>query len=319
MRRILLTDHFHPILRDGLIANGFLVDERPDITQPEVMDVIHHYEGLVINSKIFAGEALFSRAPQLRFVCRAGSGLEVIDRDAAQRRGIAFFNSPEGNRQAVGEHALALLLNLLRHVTRAYMQIQNNEWVREENRGVELRGKTIALLGYGNTGQAFARVLAGFDVCVLAYDKYKQGFSNLTALEATLPMIFETADILSIHLPLTEETRYMVNAAFLRNFKKPIWVINTARGKNLHTGDLLTALNEGRVVGAALDVLENENLQALTESERVTFDLLKNHPRVLLTPHIAGWTHESKCKIAEVLLEKILQFYNRGQHDILKH
>lgn len=309
MPKVLLTDHLHPLLKNGLQDNGFTVEDKPEITEPEVHQIIHEYDGLVINSKVYAGEELFGKAPRLKFVCRAGSGLEVMDLEAAAKRNIVCFNSPEGNRQAVAEHALGLLLNVLNNISRAHTQVKERQWIREPNRGTELHGKTIGLLGYGNTAQQFAKVLMGFDVGILAYDKYKTGFGNQFVREADLSLIFEKTDVLSIHLPLTAETTHIVNAEFLRQFKKPIWLINTARGKNVSTADLIIALEEHRIIAAALDVLENEKLETLTAEEKAQFHTLAHHPRVVITPHIAGWTHESKRKIAEVLLQKILALY----------
>ncbi len=300
-RKILITDELHPLLKEGLEQDGFVVDYRPAISAEEVLEIIHDYEALVINSKVYAGKDLLDRAVKLKFVCRAGSGLEVIDLDYAKQKNIIAFNSPEGNRNAVAEHALGMLLNLLNNISKADRELRNKEWKREENRGNELSGKTIGLIAYGHTAQAFAKILKGFDVKVLAYDKYKNNFEN----ESSLHAIFEQVDVLSLHLPLTEETKYMIDYAFLSSFKKSIWFINTSRGKVLRTNDLLQAVNEGKVIAAALDVFENEKLNSLNESEKKDFEALISSNRILFTPHIAGWTHESKKKIAEVLLEKI--------------
>ena len=299
--RILITDELHPLLLQGLEQDGFVVDYRPAISAEEVLEIIYDYKGLVINSKVYAGKELLDRAVKLKFVCRAGSGLEVIDLDYAKLKNVIAFNSPEGNRNAVAEHALGMLLNLLNNISKADRELRNKEWKREENRGNELSGKTIGLIAYGHTAQAFAKILKGFDVKVLAYDKYKTGFEN----ESSLGNIFGQADILSLHLPLTQETKYIIDYAFLSSFKKPIWLVNTSRGKVLRTSDLLQAINEGKVIDAALDVFENEKLSAFNESEKKDFESLISNNRILLTPHIAGWTHESKKKIAEVLLEKI--------------
>ncbi len=299
--KILITDELHSLLKEGLEQDGFAVDYRPAISAEEVLEIIPDYEGLVINSKIYAGKDLLDRAVKLKFVCRAGSGLEVIDLDYAKQKSVIVFNSPEGNRNSVAEHALGMLLNLLNNISKADKELRNKEWKREENRGYELAGKTIGLIAYGNTAQAFAKILKGFDVKILAYDKYLHGFEN----ESSLETIFEQADILSVHLPLAEKTKYMIDYTFLSSFKKPIWLINTSRGKVLRTADLLRALNEGKVIGAALDVFENEKLNSLNESEKKDFEELISENRILLTPHIAGWTHESKKRIAEVLLEKI--------------
>lgn len=309
-KRVLITDELHPLLQQGLEADGFTVDYQPAITETEVHDIIHLYEGLVINSKVYAGKDLLDKATQLKFVCRAGSGLEVIDLPYAKQKGIAAFNSPEGNRNAVAEHALGMLLGLLNHITKANNEVHSYQWVREPNRGTELSGKTVALIAYGNTAQAFARILRGFNVTVLAYDKYYNGFSDGFVTEATLQQIFDQADVVSLHLPLTAETTYMIDEAFLSSFKKPYWLLNTSRGKVLNTAALVKGLDSGKVLGAALDVLENEKLNTLTEKQKADLDALLNKPNVLVTPHIAGWTHESKQRIAEVLLEKIRKVYS---------
>lgn len=298
---ILITDEVHPLLKEGLEKDGCTVDYRPDINEAEVLEIISRYNGLLINSKVFVGKEILDRAAQLKFVCRIGSGLDTIDLDYAKQKNVIVFNSPEGNRNAVAEHALGLLLNIMNNISVANGQVKNKQWIREANRGNELSGKTIGLIGYGNTAQAFAKNLKGFDVKILAYDKYLNNFENQSSLET----IFEQATILSIHLPLTAETKYMIDYGFLSSFKKPIWLINTARGKVLRTADLLLALNEGKVISAALDVLENEKLSSMNEGETKIFEQLIADNRILLTPHIAGWTHESKKKIAEVLLEKI--------------
>jgi D-3-phosphoglycerate dehydrogenase len=306
---ILITDDLHPLLQEGLIADGFVVDYFPDITEQEALEIIHDYEGLVINSKVHVGKDMLDRGTKLKFVCRAGSGLETIDLEYAKQKNIVAFNSPEGNRNAVAEHALGMLLNLMNHISIADREVKNGEWNREKNRGHELSGKTIGLIAFGNTGQAFAKLLSGFDVKILAYDKYKKGFSKDHVKESTLEAIFNEADVLSLHLPLTAETNYMIDYAFLSSFKKPIWLINTSRGKVLRTGDLLRALKESKVIAAALDVLENEKLSSLNAEEQIIFQQLITNNKVLLTPHIAGWTVESKRKIAEVLLEKIRKLY----------
>jgi D-3-phosphoglycerate dehydrogenase len=307
--KILITDQLHPLLQQGLEQDGFTVDYRPDISAEEVLEIIPAYEGLVINSKVYAGKELIDRAPKLKFICRAGSGLEVIDTTYAAQKNIAAFNSPEGNRTAVAEHALGMLLNLMNHISIADAQLRNYEWKREENRGNELTGKTVGIIAYGHNAQAFAKVLQGFDVQVRAYDKYLQGYGGGYVKEATLAEIFESADVLSLHLPLTDETKYMIDYNFLSSFKKPVWFVNISRGKVLHTADLLRCLTEGKIKGAALDVFENEKLSTFTAAEKQVFDALLAEKRVLLTPHIAGWTHESKQKIAEVLLEKIRKVY----------
>ena len=303
--KVLITDDLHSLLKEGLIADGYEVDNRPDIAPEQVLAIINEYTGLVINSKVYAGAELLGKATKLKFVCRAGSGLEVIDLPFAAAHNIAAFNSPEGNRNAVGEQALGMLLGLLNNIVIANGETKNSQWLREKNRGEELSGKTVGLIAYGNTGEAFAKLLRGFDVQILAYDKYKTGFGNEYVKESTLEEIFGKADVLSLHLPLTTETQYMVDYNFLSSFKKPYWFINTSRGKVLRTADMLRALEEGKIKGAALDVLENEKLSSYTAEEQELYNRVAAKPNIILTPHIAGWTHESKRKIAETLLNKI--------------
>lgn len=307
--KVLITDDVHPLLAEGLRAEGFEVDYQPSVSPDTVWQIIPQYEGLVINSRVQATRQLLERAARLKFVCRAGSGLEVIDLQAAKELNIAAFNSPEGNAIAVGEHALGMLLALLNNLVQANSDVKNYNWNREANRGYELSGKTVGLIAYGTNARAFAKLLRGFDVKILAYDKYLSGFGDEWVTEASLEQIAAEADILSLHLPLTQETEYMINYAFLSTFKKPFWFINISRGKVLATNALLQCLLEGRILGAALDVLENEKLNMLTPQQKEIFEQLVQNPRVLLSPHIAGWTHESKRKIAAILLSKIQQLY----------
>lgn len=303
--KILITDDLHPLLKAGLEADGWEVDDMPNIAPEQVLISIQNYTGLVINSKVYAGAELLGKAGKLKFVCRAGSGLEVIDLPFAEQHNIAAFNSPEGNRNAVGEQALGMLLALMNNIAIANAETKNGAWLREKNRGEELSGKTVGLIAYGNTGEAFAKLLRGFDVQILAYDKYKKGFGNEYVRESSLEEIFDQADVLSLHLPLTAETKYMIDYNFLSSFKKPYWFINTSRGKVLHTADMLRAMDEGKIKGTALDVLENEQLSSYTEVEKELYAQIAANPKIILTPHIAGWTHESKRKIAETLLQKI--------------
>jgi D-3-phosphoglycerate dehydrogenase len=303
--KVLITDDVHSLLIEGLQQMGYEVTFRPDITFEETLDAVSTYTGLIINSKIFCSDQLLDKAPNLRWIARLGSGMEVIDTKACDARGIKYFNSPEGNRNAVAEHALGLLLNLLNNISKSNNELKQGQWVREPNRGEELSGKTVAIIAFGNTGEAFAKVLRGFDVEVLAYDKYKKGFGNDFVRESSIEEIFEKADIVSLHLPLTEETRYMIDDGFLNSFHKPIYLINTSRGKVLKTTALLAALQSGKVKAAGLDVLENEKLATLNADEQQWFDALCKENRVILTPHIAGWTVESKRKIAEVVLNKL--------------
>ena len=312
-RQILITDDVHSLLQDGLEQMGFEVHYRPAIKPEQVLDSIDQYEGLVINSKVYVGKEMIDRAVRLKFVCRAGSGLEVIDLDYARSKNIVAFNSPEGNRNAVAEFALGTLLNMMRNISKSNNEVKNNQWSREPNRGVELSGKTIGMLAFGNTAQAFAKLLSGFDVQVLPYDKYYHSFSSGHVKEATLEQIFEEADILSLHLPLTPETTFLIDYNFLSKFKKPYWLLNTSRGKVLDTAALVRGVEEGKIISAALDVLENEKINALNPKEQTVFNALIADNRIFLSPHIAGWTHESKRKIAEVLLAGIKKVYDQNK------
>lgn len=304
-KKILITDDVHPLLCEGLRHDGFEVDYRPDITPQQVLELIGNYTGLIVNSKVYVSKEMLDRATNLKFMCRAGSGLEVFDLKYAAEKNVVAFNSPQGNRQAVAEFALGALLALLRNIPKANHEVHNREWKREENRGHELNGKTVAFIAFGNTAQAFAKILTGFDVKMLAYDKYLESYGTKYVAETRLEHITAEADILSVHLPLTEETKYSIDYAFLSSFKKPYWLINTSRGKVLKTADVLKCLEEGKITGAALDVLENEKLTSFNEGEKALFEQLIASRRVILSPHIAGWTFESKQKIAEVLLNRI--------------
>jgi len=309
MKSVLITEPVHELLPQGLQALGFEVVHLPEIKRREVLEIIRDFEGLIINSKIIADKELIDAAPKLRFVARCGSGKEVMDIPLAKSRGIECITSPEGNRQAVAEQALGMLLCIMNNVQQAHNEIRNKQWIREANRGHELFGKTVGIIGYGNTGEAFAKVLAGFNVKVLAYDKYRKEFAAGYIHESSLAAIFEEADVISLHLPLTEETKHFANDDFFNSFKKEIWLVNTSRGVCVQTTALISALESGKVIAAALDVLENEKINSLNIEDQANFEKLIANENVLLTPHIAGWTHESKRKIADVLLEKISSLY----------
>ena len=303
--KVLITDDVHPLLIERLQQMGYEVTFRPDITFEETLSVILAYRGLIINSKIFCSEELLDKAPNLKWIGRLGSGMEVIDKPACDAKGVKYFNSPEGNRNAVAEHALGLLLDLLNNITQSNNEVKQGKWIREPNRGEELSGKTIGIVAFGNTGEAFAKILRGFDVKILAYDKYKKGFGTDFVKETAIEEIYDRADIVSLHLPLTNETKYMVDEKFFNSFQKPIYLINTSRGKVLKTTALIEAIHSGKVKAAGLDVLENEKINQLSEQEQQWFDALVKDERIVLTPHIAGWTVESKRKIAEVVLERV--------------
>lgn len=310
MAKVLITDDVHPLLIKGLQERGYAVDFLPEISAEGTLAIIGNYTGLIVNSKIFCGEKLLDKATQLKWITRLGSGMEVIDTEQCTQRGIRYANTPEGNCNAVAEHALGLLLALMRNIVKSNNEVNNLQWIREANRGEELSGKTVAILGYGHTGAAFAKLLAPFHVKVLVYDKYKKGFavSSDYIAESALETIFNEADILSLHLPLTAETNQWINESFLHSFKKKIYILNTSRGKVLNTSDALKMVDIGKVKAMALDVLENEKLNALNGSELLILKRLTENNKIILTPHIAGWTTESKEKIALFTLEKIDAF-----------
>jgi D-3-phosphoglycerate dehydrogenase len=284
---------------------GFTVDYRPDIGREEILTIISDYIGLIIRSKTDVNSEFLDKASQLKFVARAGAGTDKIDVPLCERRKIPILNAPEGNQDALAEHALGMLLALMNRIVISDHQVRDFVWDREGNRGIEIHGKTVGIIGYGHMGSAFARRLAGFSCKVLAYDKYKTGYEDIYARETDLDELFREADILSLHVPLTDETRNFYNYGFFRQFAKNIWLINTARGNILPLEDLVRLIGEGKITGAALDVLEKENLKKLGKSELEIFEELIKFNNVVLTPHIAGWTHESYRKINETLLEKI--------------
>jgi len=295
----------HESLFSMLLEIGWECVYRPALTRDEIRLELPHYEGLIVRSKTKIDRDLLGENPTVQFVARAGAGLDNLDLKFLDEKGIQVVHAAEGNRDAVGEHTIGVLLTLLRHIIRADQQVRSHVWMREENRGMEIMGKTVGIIGFGNMGSAFSRRLSGFECKVLAYDKYKVGFSDPYCEEVSMDRIFHETDILSIHLPLTEETNQLVNDRFLSSFKKDIVVINTARGEIISLSDLSDHIKKGTVIGAALDVLENEKINELTPEQQVTFNYLTKQTNVIFTPHIAGWTFESHIKINVVLKEKI--------------
>ncbi|MFP4095532.1 MAG: 2-hydroxyacid dehydrogenase [Cyclobacteriaceae bacterium] len=309
MKSCLIIDDMHPSIIPLLEKVGWRVDYRPDIIRNEVLEIIHHYEGLIVRSKTEVDQEMIGRASQLRWIARAGAGLDQLNLKALEERNIRVVNAPEGNRDALAEHAIALLLALFNKIHTADREIRSGIWKREANRGTELMGKTIGIIGYGYMGQAFARRLQGFGVEVLAYDKYRHHYTDSYARQADMEEIFETTDVLSLHVPLTEETRFMLNEDYLNRFSKNIFLLNTARGKNISLKTLVSYLENGKLLGAALDVLENEKLATLTEEQKHWFERLVQMENVIITPHVGGWTHESYEKINQVLVNKIKGLY----------
>lgn len=308
MKKILFIDNAHPLLQNELEKAGFVCDYFANYNYDDFSTIISSYTGIIIRSKIKLDSAILEKAKYLKFIGRVGAGMESIDVDFAISKNIALLNSPEGNRDAVGEHALGMLLMLMNKLKTADTQMRSNIRLREENRGIEIKEKTVAIIGYGNMGSAFARKLKGFEANVIAYDKYKCNYSDENCRESSMEKVFETADILSIHVPLTDETTFMINKTFLNKFKKNIFFVNTSRGKVVKTDDLVEKIKEGKVLGAALDVLEYEgtSFNKLNETELPeAYHYLIKSDRTVLTPHIAGWTEESKIKLAQVLVDKI--------------
>jgi D-3-phosphoglycerate dehydrogenase len=303
--KILIIDDLHPAFKEKAMALGFEVDDQPLITRAQTLEIVKDYVGIAVRTKFKIDAELFDEAPNLKFVARAGAGLDNIDEVAAKAKNIQLINAPEGNCDAVGEHAVGLLLALMNNFRKADTEIRNGIWDREGNRGYELKGKTVGLIGYGFMGKKMARKLAGFEVNVIAYDKYKTGFSDAYAREVSMEEIVKHSDVLSLHIPLTNETRQMVNDEYLFHFKKPIFFINTARGEIVNTKAVLNAIKTGKILGAGLDVLEIEKFPAL--AEQAFYQELKTNEKVILTPHVAGWTFDSYRKISEVLAEKLEQ------------
>jgi D-3-phosphoglycerate dehydrogenase len=301
--KILIVDDLHPIFKEKAVELGYQVDDRPLITRAETMAVIADYEGIAVRTKFLIDRELIDAATQLKFVARAGAGLDNIDEAYAGGKRIQLLNAPEGNRDAVGEHALGMLLSLMNNFQKGDQEIRNGIWDREGNRGYELKGKTVGIIGYGHMGGAFAKRLYGFDVNVIAYDKYKTGFSDEYAKEVSMEEIVRQSDVLSLHIPLTAETRLMVNDEYFFHFRKPIFFINTARGEIASVKAILNAIKEKKILGAGLDVLQTEKFPALAEQEWYN-ELIKSD-KVLLTPHVGGWTFDSYRKISEVLAEKL--------------
>ncbi|QNL50070.1 phosphoglycerate dehydrogenase [Olivibacter sp. SDN3] len=304
MINVLIVDDIHQVFMDRLSEAGINFSYFPAIGRTEALKMLKDYEVLVVRSKFKIDEEVFSAADHLSIIARAGAGMDNIDEQLAEEYGVRLINAPEGNRDAVGEHMIGMLLSMLNNLSAGDKQVRGGIWLREQNRGVELGGKTVALIGYGNNGQAMARKLSGFGVNVIAYDKYKTGFSDQYAKEVSMEEVVRDADILSLHIPLTRETHRLVDAEYLLHFKKPIFFLNGARGEIVDIMAVLDAIDHGKILGAAFDVLP---LERFPEASTVDwFERLSNHEGVLLTPHVAGWSVESYFKIAAVLADKLI-------------
>lgn len=315
--KVLFIDTVHPMLWKSLTAEGFVCTEGYTFSRAELIKLIPEFEGIVIRSRIVIDKEILDAAKKLRFIARAGAGMENIDVQYASTKNILCLNSPEGNRDAVGEHVIGMLLALMNNLLIADKQVREGMWMREENRGHELGSKTVGIIGYGNMGRSFAKKLAGFGCRVIAYDKYKSGFSETGVEEVDMNTIFNETDILSLHVPLASDTMKMVNDEYISRFIKNIYIVNSARGGCLDTRDLVKHLKSGKVLGACLDVLEYED--SSFEKFRIrnsefehsdTWQYLIHSEKVILSPHIAGWTIESNEKLSKVLLDKIMQIPN---------
>ncbi len=310
--KVLHLDTNHPLLLQQLEEAGFTNDQEYAASKEDVEKIIPQYDGIVIRSRFKIDKTFLDAATQLKFIARVGAGLESIDEAYAEKKGIHLIAAPEGNRNAVGEHTLGMLLSLFNNLNRADREVKSGHWNREKNRGVELDGKIVGLIGYGNMGKAFARKLRGFDCTTLCYD-ILDDVGNNDATQVSLQTLFDMADVVSLHTPWTPLTDKMINAAFIEKFKKSFWFLNTARGRSVVTTDLVAALKSGKILGAGLDTLEYEKLSFETLFTAEMPEAMKEliaMDHVLLTPHIAGWTKESKEKLAQTIVEKILDRFN---------
>jgi len=308
---VLIIDEMHLSILGLLEKEGFQVTYSPEITRAQLLEKIGDYEGLIIRSKTPMDRELLEKATRLQFIGRAGAGLDQLDLDYLKARGVQLFHAAKGNRDAVAEHALGGILALFNHLVQADQQVRKGVWDREGNRGEELMGKTVGVFGFGNMGKAFSKRLKGFGVTVMAYDKYKKGFGSKHVQEVSWDVVKKEADLLSIHVPLTDETRDFFTIEELRSFSKPFWLINTARGEVIRLETLNQALDEGILKGVVLDVLENEKFKRFTPGQREQFELLAQRENVLFSPHVAGWTVESYLKINLVLMKQIKKAFGQ--------
>ena len=303
--KVIITCKVHEVLNTRLQEKGYEVMYMPQVSYTELSSLIHDTVGLIVSSRVQIDKSLIEKTAQLKWIGRLGSGMELIDTAYAEEKGILCVSSPEGNRNAVAEHALGMLLGLMNNITHSFVEIKKGVWRRDENRGTELNGKTIGIIGFGNSGSAFAALLRSFNVTILVYDKFKFGFGKEYIKEASLEQLYRYANVISFHVPLTMETNQMADSSFFNSLQSRPYILNTSRGKIVSQQALAIALKEKKITGAGLDVLENEDLNTYTAEERNHLEWLMDQPNVIITPHIAGYSHEAFYKMAKILLEKL--------------